>query len=433
MTLRWKITLTLVLTSVFAAATVGGVAEWLLRRDFESSLFQNSFQDLQHDLIDYVDHYGSLEKGIKQESLQSFQLHRNRLHSSRRSAEAERTPEREARFLLIRGDASVIFPVPGFSSGQSVNRAFLEKSLPVRRGEEVIAYAYALKKPDLTVEDAAYLWTIRKTLLSGVAVASLISLGIGFLLGQNLSRALRRLIRSISVFGSIIENRDADLDLHLCRVPEKYTINPSDEIGVLALTFNVMIDRLSIAYRKLRDEGIRDPLTGLFNRRYFDEQAALLFDVARRHNHSLCVVLADIDYFKKINDRFSHGVGDDVLKRVAGIMHRNIRSSDILARYGGEEFILILTECNLEEALVLAERIRSSIDHYPWREVKMGLGVTLSLGLSIFASHSSVGKMIEEADRYLYVAKEKGRNRVEYPGRRSEAGKSLYRRIRDWL
>src|SRR5205823_14807028 len=149
-----------------------------------------------------------------------------------------------------------------------------------------------------------------------------------------------------------------------------------DELGTMAATFNQMSkelyesrERIERQTIQLRELSVRDELTGLHNRRHFDEHAATAFAHARRYRRPLTVMMCDIDHFKKINDRFTHAVGDDVLRHVARVLQTNIRGSDILARYGGEEFAIIFTESQPAEALALAERIRGSIESHPWREI----------------------------------------------------------------
>ncbi len=155
-----------------------------------------------------------------------------------------------------------------------------------------------------------------------------------------------------------------------------------------------------------------DSLTGLFNRRYLDGELALEFSRARRFDRQLSVVMADVDYFKKINDRFSHQVGDEVIKRVGRILHDSCRMIDVAARYGGEEFVLLLVETPAMRAAVLCEKIRIAVESYDWTELHPALKVSISMGVSDILAVANPEGMLAAADAKLYEAKRGGRNRV---------------------
>lgn len=162
----------------------------------------------------------------------------------------------------------------------------------------------------------------------------------------------------------------------------------------------------------LKELSIRDALTGLYNRRHFDEQAAKTFAQATRFGHPLSVMIGDIDFFKKINDNFSHAVGDDVLRRVASILQENTRQSDIVARYGGEEFVIAFAETSFSQAIAHCEKLRQTIEKYAWQRVHSELRVTMSIGLNSDLHQGSLEKMVAAADAKLYEAKAAGRNRI---------------------
>lgn len=157
-----------------------------------------------------------------------------------------------------------------------------------------------------------------------------------------------------------------------------------------------------------------DFLTGLYNRRYLNLLLSQEFSRARRHNLHLTVAMGDIDFFKSINDTYSHGIGDEVLRTIADIFRKSLRSFDIIARYGGEEFVIILPETDLAEALVVCERIRVTVENYDWEEIQAGLAVTISFGITDDMSLENYEKMLSLADEKLYIAKKSGRNTVRY-------------------
>jgi len=141
-------------------------------------------------------------------------------------------------------------------------------------------------------------------------------------------------------------------------------------------------NQLTKLNKRIHELSIRDGLTGLYNRRFLDENLPRLFAEAKRYKRSLCLAMLDIDHFKKLNDNYSHQMGDEVLKKVAEIYLDNLRNVDIAARYGGEEFSIIMPVTDLEAAHQGCERIREAIEIYPWHEFHEDMQVTVSIGLS---------------------------------------------------
>lgn len=163
----------------------------------------------------------------------------------------------------------------------------------------------------------------------------------------------------------------------------------------------------------LEESSQRDGLTGLYNRKFFDEQITQEILRARRYGWQLALALIDADHFKAINDAYGHPAGDTVLRALAGRMQGILRASDTLCRYGGEEFALVLPHITEENASFLLERLRKSIEEL---EVELEDGgsirVTISIGLTQLAEGLTPGEMVRRADEALYAAKEAGRNRV---------------------
>ena len=172
--------------------------------------------------------------------------------------------------------------------------------------------------------------------------------------------------------------------------------------------------RTQYLVKMLEQKAQLDGLTGLWNRRYFDQRMIQEISEAKRYSRPLSLVLCDIDRFKRLNDQFGHPFGDFVLERVAQILSGG-RTSDIACRYGGEEFGLILSSTNIEQGHEVAERLRMAIESIVWPG-KQDLVVTASFGI---CDTESVGEetnpeaMLETADSALYKAKQNGRNRVE--------------------
>jgi diguanylate cyclase (GGDEF)-like protein len=163
----------------------------------------------------------------------------------------------------------------------------------------------------------------------------------------------------------------------------------------------------------LTRKAMTDTLTRTWNRGAIEELLALQLAKARRGTQ-LCITMIDVDQFKRVNDNYGHQAGDEVLVEVAARMRRAAREVDILGRYGGEEFLMILTDCDLDNAKTVAERTRSEVATKPIVTAAGSLSVTISVGIAAYDSaHSDATSLIKAADAFLYLAKRNGRNRVE--------------------
>jgi diguanylate cyclase (GGDEF)-like protein len=164
----------------------------------------------------------------------------------------------------------------------------------------------------------------------------------------------------------------------------------------------------------LRNQSVRDPLTGLFNRRYMEESFERELARAARGRASLGVIMMDIDHFKHFNDTYGHAVGDLLLKELGAFAQKSLRQSDIACRYGGEEFLLILPEANLETTSERARQICLGVSQLHFQNQSLAeASVTLSLGVSAYPVHGLTSEaLIHAADSALYQAKNEGRNRV---------------------
>ena len=166
---------------------------------------------------------------------------------------------------------------------------------------------------------------------------------------------------------------------------------------------------------EVRRASMLDPLTKIYNRKSFDERMQSAFTEAESDGQPLCLMLLDIDHFKRFNDTWGHQTGDQVLRLVAMTMKSNIKGKDMAARYGGEEFAAILPETDLEGAIILADNIRKAVQAKELlkRSTNEKLGrITASFGVAMYKPGESISSLIERADRCLYAAKHAGRNRV---------------------
>ncbi|MFW5785945.1 MAG: diguanylate cyclase [bacterium] len=186
----------------------------------------------------------------------------------------------------------------------------------------------------------------------------------------------------------------------------------NEELAAALSEVEALRDELEQRNAELAELVVRDPLTALYNRRWFVSRLETELERSRRYGHTLSVVLLDIDHFKVVNDTYGHAAGDRVLVVVSELLTRHTRSSDEVARYGGEEFALIMPETALPEAATVCEKLRSVIESTDWRAHEVEAAVTASIGVAEVTADDSSNALIDRADRRLYLAKQRGRNRV---------------------
>ena len=229
------------------------------------------------------------------------------------------------------------------------------------------------------------------------------------------SCALLPLVRQGQLIGSLqFASRDA----------ARYEAEAGTEfLERLAAIVAICLDNV-LNQERLRQAGITDALTGLHNRRYFEQRCPIEVGEAQRHGHGLACLFLDVDHFKRINDSHGHPVGDEVLRQVGQRIRQQLRAGDTIARYGGEEFVVLLPRCPDEHALDTAERIRRALCE-TCVELPDGfrLPVTLSAGLALLSHLLPSSQLpvlaqglVAAADAALYAAKAQGRNRIVMAG-----------------
>ena len=171
-------------------------------------------------------------------------------------------------------------------------------------------------------------------------------------------------------------------------------------------------ERLVEVLERVHELSIRDELTGLYNRRKIMELLREEANLAKSGDYNFVVCYLDLDNFKSVNDTFGHAVGDEVIQRFAKVMTKALRSIDYAGRIGGEEFLAILTNTKMDECLIVAERIRSSMEAEKFERITDRPAVTVSIGAAQYDTADSLEYLLSRADGALYKAKEEGRNRV---------------------
>jgi diguanylate cyclase (GGDEF)-like protein len=177
------------------------------------------------------------------------------------------------------------------------------------------------------------------------------------------------------------------------------------------------LEKIQKQQLRLADQAVRDPLTGLFNRRYFDEKVERVLARAERYGFPVGLAMIDLDHFKAINDSHGHRAGDEVLRTLGALLQATSRDEDIPCRYGGEEFVVLLPRMPLEIGRKRAEQWREAFGSRLIHANDVEISATMSIGLASFPDHAaSAEALIDAADKALYCAKASGRNCVRLAG-----------------
>lgn len=204
--------------------------------------------------------------------------------------------------------------------------------------------------------------------------------------------------------------------------PGSGSLQDSQQRLASTMSGQIALSLASLRLREtLRDQSIRDPLTGLFNRRFMEESLEREMQRAIRKNHPVSVLFIDLDHFKRFNDTFGHDAGDLVLRSIADLFRRLFRVDDVVCRYGGEEFGIILPESSAENAAIRANALREETKKLQVQYKNHALGrITLSIGVASFPDHGQTSdELLKAADQCLYKSKAAGRDKVTVATRRS--------------
>ncbi|ABC30110.1 Response regulator containing a CheY-like receiver domain and a GGDEF domain [Hahella chejuensis KCTC 2396] len=280
------------------------------------------------------------------------------------------------------------------------------------KGEIVIASTRYLPELDWGVvvkinkeEVLSLINTERFNLFTIEAMIVLFSIGFGVAISSYISKPIDRLMK-------YTENLSAS------NVPEKENTTRIFEINKLTGRFNKIlgaIDKLDKENIELKEMALRDPLTGIHNRRFFQNRLSYEFGRAKRYKSDLILVLLDIDKFKEVNDNKGHGAGDEVLIKLASFLKHSLRISDIVARIGGEEFCIILPEKLDPDVRSFIFRLHRDISLLEFNYINDPFHITCSMGVATLKTETrDPGEILKQADDALYCAKRTGRNRIIY-------------------
>lgn len=300
--------------------------------------------------------------------------------------------------------SEALFVHPRPSDGQALLRELERAHAHHNRALESLDRVHMLAQQEMNAQ-LAYVTSVRRKILIGVASVFAVGLGFAIMVGRALARSVMTPLHALEAgaerFGA------GDLSYRVQTIGQ-------DELGRLGRTFNAMADKLARTQAMLRELSTRDSLTGLINHREFHRQLTEEVERSRRYGHPFSLLMLDIDHFKTINDTYGHVAGDKALRALAALIRGEVRPTDLVARYGGEEFVLVLPETAGAGALTLAERLRVRVaGHAITLTADQTISLTVSIGVASFPEDKdSVQKLVSAADQALYVAKAGGRNRV---------------------
>ena len=239
--------------------------------------------------------------------------------------------------------------------------------------------------------------------------------------GLAVCRAIRqRAGQYIYIILLTARNRQEDMVEGLLAEADDFLKKPLDPVELRARLRSgervlALQERLLVAQETLRHQATHDVLTGIWNRAMVVDQLERELARARREGQSLAIILADLDHFKSVNDTYGHAAGDAVLREAAARLVGVPRRYDFVGRYGGEEFLLVLPNCELPEAALVAERVRTAVAADPISVGTIGLPLTVSLGVACTSGkYEAADVLLQQADEALYHAKAMGRNRAEF-------------------
>jgi diguanylate cyclase (GGDEF)-like protein len=223
-----------------------------------------------------------------------------------------------------------------------------------------------------------------------------------------------RVLRILSQVHEALDQLGAALAcIRKAGVIEQVLRSEETENRARAISTRRRLEQARLETERYRRLAMEDALTGLANRRQLDERLEGLMREAKRTEAAMTVALADVDHFKGINDRFSHAVGDEVLRCVGEILRGHCRLGDVAGRYGGEEFMLVFRNLEMRAALEICERVRHAVETWDWKSIHPHLRVTLSMGLASSTSFDNTQGLMDAADHWLYEAKHHGRNQIQ--------------------
>lgn len=444
--IKAKLIFAMLAKSLVVILVVGVFARFIMQDRFNDAVVGRALEGFMVEIADYYQTYGSWREARQQQSFFEFAQQRRQagdfsyepmpaelrgpgrpgLPGQNGSAQGgTRQGERPVgpvggalgssrpAFVVADELGIALLDLAGYSVGDQLTSAQMRQAQPIQVSGRTIGYAVPMERPALTDLEEQYLGAQTTAWMISLILALVLAVPAGVFVASYFSRPLHELTLALKAMKNGAYRQSVE-------------VRSKDEFGQLASSFNTMSDNLASAYEELerskakltkqaellRQLSRTDELTGLLNRRAFDEQAKTLQAQAERYDRVLTYGIIDLDKFKLINDQFSHAVGDAVLRAFSKMILDCIRTEDVAARYGGDEFVVAFPETDLAGASRIAKRLRKLVADYDWEEIAAGLKVTVSIGLGAWTYGKSLESALHLADEKLYEAKEAGRNQV---------------------
>lgn len=402
--LKYKISLQIFFSCFIVLMLVKFLTPYLLNRDFLKKAKDEHYKTFTMDIQDYIKKNGEwgTDKSVF-EFIESVQpIHRPpdlRTNYSSNDKPPINNPS-QLQFGLTDQNGITLRAFFGYQLGDKVKESVLKKGKPILYKNEIVAYAIADGVAVISDNNKEIIKVINQIINYNIILALFLAVVVGLTSGRQLTGSIRTLTSTAESLGRELNGQQIT------------NIKSNDEIGILTDVLNTMSLELEKSHLKIKDLSITDELTGLFNRRFFNEQVKILLANSFRDKQPISLVLGDIDFFKQVNDNYSHVIGDEVLREVANIIRSSLREGDILARFGGEEMIMALHDADNNKAFSVIERMRKNIQSFNWESIAPGLKISMSFGICCKKIPTNYKEMLCIADERLYKAKTSGRNRT---------------------
>ncbi|MEZ8826157.1 GGDEF domain-containing protein [Vibrio amylolyticus] len=430
MKLRTKIILTIMLTSLTTIGAIAIIAPYQIKQSFIDSAkrahydrFTASISRFQQEEGEWGGKATALKMGKQIEVRQSRRFDvppppprglNRRLGMQPPPPPPHNDENTSLRFALADHLGFIFHPFGEYQLGEQLSTVSLVGADKLHLDGKHVGYAIETGIVGLTQHDEAYYNSLSSILKYVGFGAFSVSVFFGGLVSRTISRDLESLTGAVEKIGK-------------GNLGQQVYIRGSNEVSVLAGSFNQMSLELKQTYQELtesRDEileqtkrlekmAITDALTGLNNRHYFAEYSKTIYQSEVESGNEVTLVVADLDWFKSINDGFGHLIGDLVLKEVGAIFKSLVDEGALVARFGGEEIVVMIPNLTTVEAHSTIESIRLSIEHNNWEKTAQGLNVTMSFGMADSRTCNDETELFRQADKALYEAKKQGRNRVK--------------------
>ncbi len=390
-----RVTIAIVAMGLVSSILVGFIAQILIDREFEQLAQEREFKQIQSDVSAYIASHGSWTRARSTERFDEFRRGRSQNVGSKPA------------FLLIDTEGTIVMGNEAHLVGQTGSADLLDKGHPVLSKGEVIATAVAVEGALLDIRDSEYLAVVAGSLKTAVTLVLTLVLIVGVLLGRCIIAPLRKLADSIKTELQGKQYQHFELETrNEVELLNQHIKHLCGDLGQARDEKSQSRKTISHQAAKLAEISIRDETTHLYNHRYFNERGQQLFAGSQRSGKPLSCVIADIDRFKQINDKFSHAVGDKVLKKMAEILRSSTRETDIVARYDGGEFVIAFSETSLELAQTLCDRLSALVQSCNWAEIHPKLSVKLRIGLCADMGLDNFEQMVAVADTKLYLSRD---------------------------